>query len=204
MPARPASSARRSRTPRSTLYAGHARRGIGPDFDPDNSPAENFVIGVASALHASGRAIEPSQVEQHHYVINRVNDLEQMTARGEFNREQYRIWFFNACTTLAYFDEIRGGILPASMDRSSLDLMGTRDPMPLIAEMPETLAMLDGILAGGDDGGDHARDDAAGIETINAIPDSEITPAERRALLAPMPGILIHEGAGDNPVAPTP
>src|SRR4029077_9616098 len=43
-----------------TLYAGHARRGIGPDFDPDISPAENFVIGVASALHASGRAIEPS------------------------------------------------------------------------------------------------------------------------------------------------
>lgn len=187
-----------------TLYAGHARRGIGPDFDPDNSPAENFVIGVASALHASGRAIEPSQVEQHHYVINRVNDLEQMTARGEFNREQYRIWFFNACTTLAYFDEIRGGILPASMDRSSLDLMGTRDPMPLIAEMPETLAMLDGILAAQTMEEITRSMTRAGIATINAIPDSQITPAERRELLAPMPGILIHEGAGDNPVAPTP
>jgi peptidoglycan hydrolase-like protein with peptidoglycan-binding domain len=187
-----------------TLYAGHARRGIGPDFDADTSPAENFVIGVASALHAAGRAIEPSAVEQHHYVINRVNDLEQMTARGEFNREQYRVWFFNACTTLAYFDEIRGGILPASMDRSSLDLMGTRDPMPLIAEMPETLAMLDGILRADTMEQITRAMTRAGIETIMAIPDSEISAADRRALLAPMQTILIHEGAGDNPVAPAP
>ena len=100
-----------------------------------------------------------------------------MTARGEFNREQYRIWFFNACTTLAYFDEIRGGILPGSMDRSSLDLMGTRDPMPLIAEMPETLAMLDGILQAQTMEQITRAMTRAGIETINAIPDSEITPA---------------------------
>jgi peptidoglycan hydrolase-like protein with peptidoglycan-binding domain len=38
-------------------YNGHARRGIGPDFDPDKSAKENFIIGVDSALHAAGRAI---------------------------------------------------------------------------------------------------------------------------------------------------
>ena len=61
-PARRGSTAQALADSEVTLYAGHARRGIGPDFDADTSPAENFVIGVASALHASGRAIEPSQV----------------------------------------------------------------------------------------------------------------------------------------------
>jgi peptidoglycan hydrolase-like protein with peptidoglycan-binding domain len=187
-----------------TMYAGHARRGIGPDFDEDRSPAENFVIGIASALHAAGRAVEPTQVEQHHYVVNRVNDLEQMTARGEFNREQYRVWFFAACTTLAYFDEIRGGILPEGMDRSSLDLVGTREAMPLIAEVPETLAMLDGILQAQTMEQITRAMTRAGEATINAIPDNEITPQERQALLQPMPNMLVHEGAGDNPVAAAP
>jgi hypothetical protein len=66
-----------------TLDTGHARRGIGPDFDRDRSPAENFVIGVNSALHAAGRAVEPSAVERHHYVIDRVNDLEQMASETD-------------------------------------------------------------------------------------------------------------------------
>ena len=187
-----------------TIYDGHARRGIGPDFDADRSPAENFVIGVGSALHAAGRAVAPSAVEQSHYVVNKVNDLEQMTRNGEFDRERYRIWFFNACTTLAYFDELRGGILPAGMDRGNLDLMGTQHPMPLMSEMPATLAMLDGILAAATMEQVAASMMRAGEAVIRAIPNSQITARDRRELLTGMPDMIIHEGAGDNPVAPRP
>ena len=38
------------------IYDGHARRGIGPDFDAHKSAKENFIIGVGSALHAAGKA----------------------------------------------------------------------------------------------------------------------------------------------------
>ena len=184
-----------------TIYDGHARRGIGPDFDADVSAKENFVIGVASALHAAGRAIAPSAVEQSHYVFNRVNDLERMTQSGQFDREQYRIWFFNACTTLAYFDELRGGLLPGHMDRHGLDLMGTQNPMPLLAEMPATLAMVDGILAAETMEQVSRAMIAAGTAAILA---TEMSAADRRALLQAMNGIVIHEGAGDNPVAASP
>jgi len=185
------------------IYNGHARRGIGPDFDEDKSAAENFVIGIASALHAAGRAVEPSKIEQHHYVVNRKNDLEAMTKAGRFDKEMYRVWLFEACTTIAYFDELRGGILPASMDRSNLDLLGTRSPALLMNEMASSLAMLDGILAAQTIEGVTAAMDAAGEAAVKAIPDSEITPAERAKLLKMSKRVNVHEGAGDNPVAPS-
>jgi peptidoglycan hydrolase-like protein with peptidoglycan-binding domain len=183
------------------VYTGHARRGIGPDFDEDKSPAENFIIGVGSALHAAGRAVEPSRIEQNHYVIDRVNDLEQMTARGEFDRERYRIWMFSACSSVAYFDELRNGILPAGMDRSNLDLLGTRNAMPSAASLPSTLTLLDGILAARTIEQITVAMTAAGEEAIRALPESEVTPSERRDLLRLMPAAWAHEGAGDNPVA---
>jgi peptidoglycan hydrolase-like protein with peptidoglycan-binding domain len=186
------------------VYTGHARRGIGPDFDEDKSPAENFIIGVGSALHAAGRAVEPSRIEQNHYVIDRVNDLEQMTARGEFDRERYRIWMFSACSSVAYFDELRNGILPASIDRSNLDLLGTRNAMPSAASLPSTLTLIDGILAARTVEQITAAMTAAGEEAIRAIPDATITPSERRELLHLMPEAWTHEGLGDNPVAPRP
>jgi hypothetical protein len=187
-----------------TVYDGHARRGIGPDFDADSSPAENFVIGIASALHAAGRAIEPSAVEQHHYVVDRVNDLERMTRAGQFDREQYRIWFFNACTTLAYFDELRGGILPGQMNRDNLDLLGTQRPMPLISEMPATLAMLDGVLAADTMEAIVRSMSRASTAVIDQIPESELSGSERAMLRDAAATGVIHEGAGDNPVAARP
>ena len=188
-----------------TIYDGHARMGIGPDFDEDKSAAENFVIGIGSALHAAGRAVEAPAIAQHHYVVDRVNDLEQMTRQGDFNREQYRIWFFNACTTVAYFDELRGGLLPGSMDRGSLDLMGTRNPMPLPAEMASTLAMLDGILAADTIERIAASMVRAGEAAIRALPlTPDFTEADRQELLRVMPNVFAHEGAGDNPVAASP
>jgi peptidoglycan hydrolase-like protein with peptidoglycan-binding domain len=183
------------------IYDGHARRGIGPDFDDAKSAKENFIIGVGSALHAAGKAVEPSKVEQNHYVIDRVNDLEQMVEAGRFDKEKYRVWFIGACTSVDFFDEFRGGMLPSTVDRSNLDLMGTSHLMPLDAAVPATLAMLDGILKATTIEDLTVSMTVAGEAGINAIPDTEVTPAQRKELLDFMPGLWVHEGAGDNPAA---
>ena len=182
------------------IYNGHARRGIGPDFDEDKSAKENFVIGVSSALHAAGRAIAPTKVEQSHYVVEKKNDLEQMTKSGAFDKEKYRVWLFEACTTIAYFDELRGGILPDKVDRTNLDLIGTRKPAPLITEMASSLAMLDGILAAKTIEQITASMDKAGEDVANAMTD--ISDADRRELIKMTKNLNVHEGAGDNPIAP--
>lgn len=182
------------------IYNGHARRGIGPDFDADKSGTENFVLGVASALHAAGRAIAPTKVEQSHYVFEKKNDLEQMSKSGAFDKEKYRIWLFEACTTIAYFDELRGGILPDPVDRTNLDLMGTRLPAPLVTEMASSLAMLDGILAAKTIEQITSSMDRAGADVARVMTD--ITDADRADLIKMTRNLHVHEGAGDNPIAP--
>jgi peptidoglycan hydrolase-like protein with peptidoglycan-binding domain len=131
-----------------TLYSGHARRGIGPDFDADKSPYENFVIGVGSALHKAGRVQAAGAVAESHYVIDKKNDLEAMKAAGTWNEERYRVWFFNACSSIAYMDELRGGLLPEKMDRHNLDLFGTTQSVPIAAGLSPVLANLEGVMAG--------------------------------------------------------
>lgn len=182
------------------IYNGHARRGIGPDFDEDKSAKENFVIGINSALHAAGRAVPTPKIEQAHYVVEKQNDLEQMTKAGAFDKEKYRIWLFEACTTIAYFDELRGGILPEHMDRSNLDLMGTRTPAPLDTEMASSLAMIDGILAAQTIEQVTSAMDSAGGRAAMAV--QGISDAERRELAKYTRNLNVHEGAGDNPIAP--
>ena len=153
------------------IYNGHARRGIGPDFDEDKSPKENFVIGINSALHAAGRAIPTAKVDQSHYVTDKVNDLEEMSKAGKFDKEKYRVWFFGACTSLAYFDELRGGILPESVDRSNLDLLGTTHEMPKVASVAGTITLLDGILASQTIEQIAAAMEKSGNEAIEAVTD---------------------------------
>jgi hypothetical protein len=130
-----------------TLYSGHARRGIGPDFDADKSPYENFVIGVNSALHAAGELTSPSKVEQSHYVVGKKNDLEAMKEANTWDPEKYRVWFFAACSSIAYMDELRGGLLPEKMDRHNLDLFGTTQEIPIAAGLTPVFSNLEGILA---------------------------------------------------------
>ena len=182
------------------IYSGHARRGIGPDFDEDKSAKENFVLGVNSALHAAGRVIPTSKVEQSHYVIDKRNDLEQMAKSGAFDKEKYRIWLFEACTTIAYFDELRGGLLPDGMDRKNLDLIGTRVPALLVNVMASSLAMLDGVIAAKTIEQVTDSMDRAGEQIIKALPGW--SDADRRALLKEMKRVNVQEGAGDNPIAP--
>ena len=184
------------------FYNGHARRGIGPDFDADKSPYENFVIGVGSALHESGRVQAAGAVAESHYVINKKNDLEAM--KGQWDPEKYRVWFFNACSSIAYFDELRGGLLPDKMDRHNLDLFGTTQSVPIAAGLAPVLANLEGILAADTMEGIVARMQAATIAAFRkALSDAGYSDDKINAALASYKGdMFLREGAGDNQVAP--
>lgn len=123
-----------------------------------------------------------------------------VTTRAGESARKYRIWLFEACTTIAYFDELRGGILPDPVDRTNLDLMGTRVPAPLITEMASSLAMLDGILGAKTIEQVTASMDRAGEDVAKAMTD--ISEADRRSLIKMTKNLNVHEGAGDNPIAP--
>jgi peptidoglycan hydrolase-like protein with peptidoglycan-binding domain len=180
-----------------TMYAGHARRGIGPDFDEDKSKYENFVLGVNSALHKAGRLVSPTAVERAHYVVDKKNDLEEMGKQGKWDKEKYRIWFFNACSTIAYMDELRGGLLPAEMDRTNLDVFGTTTPPATFQVLSKTsLAMLEGILNAETMEEILRHMDRVGMEAMRSLGFDDRT---IRASFKAMP--YFREGAGDNPVA---
>ena len=189
-----------------TLYSGHARRGIGPDFDPDKSPYENFVIGVNSALHKAGRLQAPDAVAQSHYVIGKQNDLEQMKNAGAWDPEKYRVWFFNACSSIAYFDELRGGLLPDKMDRHNLDLFGTNQEVPIAAGLASVFANLEGILSGDTMEGIVRRMQRDSMDTLKkwALAKGYSEASFEAGAKGLAKGMFEREGAGDNQVAAAP
>jgi peptidoglycan hydrolase-like protein with peptidoglycan-binding domain len=186
------------------FYSGHARRGIGPDFDADKSPYENFVIGVGSALHKAGRVQAAGAVAEHHYVIDKKNDLEAM--QGQWDPEKYRVWFFNACSSIAYFDELRGGLLPDKMDRHNLDLFGTTQEVPIAAGLAPVFENLEGILNGETMEAIVARMQTATIAALRKVmEDRGISERRQKQILAEYKGqMFLREGAGDNQVAAAP
>ena len=186
------------------FYSGHARRGIGPDFDADKSPYENFIIGVGSALHAKGRVKAAGAVAESHYVIDKKNDLEAM--KGSWDAEKYRVWFFNACSSIAYFDELRGGLLPEKMDRHNLDLFGTNQEVPIAAGLAPVFENLEGILNGETMEQIVVRMQNATIGALKkALVDAGYDEARQKKVLDEYKGqLFLREGAGDNPVAATP
>lgn len=180
-----------------TIYAGHARRGVGPDFDADKTPSENFVIGVHKALQVAGRKVPIEAVKNDHYVIDQVNDLQQMKDEGKFDKERYRIWFFNACSTVAYLDHIRGGLLPTDINRSNLDIFGTTTPPATFQVLSKTsLTLLEGILSVETMEGILRRMDDVGLQAMRAMGFEDRT---IRKMFHAMP--YFREGAGDNQVA---
>ena len=185
-----------------TLYSGHARRGTGPDFDADKSPYENFVIGVNSALHKAGRVQAAGAAAQSHYVLGKKNDLEEM--RGTFDPEKYRIWFFAACSSIAYMDELRGGLLPEKMDRHNLDLFGTTQAIPIAGGLSPIWANLEGILAAETMEQIVERMQRSTFEAFKAYVDkADASDAAKKKALKEYSGqMFMREGAGDNQVAP--
>jgi len=124
------------------LYAGHARYGTGPDFDPIESTAENFVIGVGAPQHLSGD-LEPGYDPHMNQILRGVqNDL--LTRR--FDPERYQLWAFAGCTTRHYLDELR--TLVEGKRSDNLDLLVSTRPLYWSDSGYYPLAILRGLLRG--------------------------------------------------------
>ncbi len=140
-----------------TIYSGHARHGTGPDFDDKKSAAENFVIGVGSALHDAGVLKRPPGESRTWYqghrkteklLKDRENDIEKMAKEGKLTPEKYRVWFFNACSSLHYLDELRNSeLLGDGIDRSNLDIIGSRSPVYSEANIRVVMVFIQGLLS---------------------------------------------------------
>lgn len=124
------------------LYAGHARYGTGPDFDPIGSTAENFVIGVGAPQHLTGE-LEPGYDPHMNQVLRGVpNDL--ITRR--FDAERYQLWAFVGCTTRQYLDELRTLVQGKRTD--NLDLIVSTRPLYWSDSGFYPLAIIRGLLRG--------------------------------------------------------
>lgn len=173
-----------------TIYSGHARYGSGPDFDAKATPDENFRIGIDRALRAAGRRTAVDEARRHGVGIDEENDLLEMVASGDFDPSRYRVLFMQACTSLAYLDEIRehvGGT-------ENVDFIGTRRPsmFSVLEEevgMAEIERFLEGILA------------AESVESIVAGMDDKQRAMHGRGHPFPAGGIFTTSGMGDNPRA---
>jgi hypothetical protein len=120
------------------IYSGHARYGTGPDFDEKDSTKGNFVIGKGYDKHMND------------ILKSNKNDLQSMSGSGKFDMKSYQAWFFNACSSTNYKDEIRGGhVANKSGDKKSSDnlrFMGTKhsivsDALPLLQGIIEMKSM---------------------------------------------------------------
>jgi hypothetical protein len=175
-----------------TLYMGHARYGSGPDFDAKESAVENFRIGIDTALSAAGRRTRVEEARRNHVAVDEENDLVEMVNSGDFDPDRYRLLFFQACTSVAYLDEIRdqmGG-------PENVDVIGTRHPSVFAlgeghAGAPEVQRLLEGILAA-----ESIESILAGLEEVQR----ELHAFAERPL--PSGGVYFSSGRGDNPVAP--
>ena len=125
-----------------TIYAGHARYGTGPDFDPKESTAENFVIGVGAPQHRTGD-LEPGYDPHMNQILRGVpNDL--ITRR--FDPERDQVWAFFGCTTRHYLDELRG--LIAGKRSDNLDLIVSTRPIYWSDNAFYPLELVRGLLRG--------------------------------------------------------
>lgn len=173
-----------------TIYTGHARYGSGPDFDAKVSPTENFRIGIDTALRAAGRRTTVEEARHHGVAIDEENDLLEMTRSGDFDPNRYRVLFFDACTSLAYLDEIREHV----GNPENADVIATRRPsmfstLDSALGLQETQRFLEGIFASGS------------IESV-LTGLNEIQRQRHGSTPFPRGGVFTSSGFGDNPVAP--
>lgn len=109
------------------IYGGHGRRGSGPDFDADKSPAGNFVVGPP--------------YEEGHYTLG-ANDLDKPNALSS----GYQLMFFNGCNTKLYADDFRSRA--SKKGDKTLDLVLTSTELYWSETASNTLIFLDGVMAG--------------------------------------------------------
>ncbi|MBP7183972.1 MAG: hypothetical protein KBA06_00565 [Saprospiraceae bacterium] len=142
------------------LYLGHARGGIGPDFDHKNNPSEQIVFGKNSNLHppTANKLQLPSDNYYKTVTCPSKNDLEILLRNDASWSQEYRVWFFNACNTFYYLDEFRNGLLPSNINSKNLDLLLSDDLTPIEGYFDTSIIFLEALFNG------------AGLtKTINAI-----------------------------------
>jgi hypothetical protein len=112
------------------IYSGHAREGTGPDFDAVESVKENFIIGVNSVLHKAGKLTRGYDEHMNKILEGYGNDLEAMSKAGKIDPDKYQVWFFNACRSIDYLDEIRRGLVTDKTgkikSKANLRFVGTK------------------------------------------------------------------------------
>jgi hypothetical protein len=112
------------------IYSGHARYGTGPDFDDKKSVKENFIIGVNSALHKAGKLTKGYDEHMNKILEGYGNDLEAMSKAGKIDPDKYQVWFFNACSSIQYLDEVRNGLVTdksgKKKSKANLRFVGTQ------------------------------------------------------------------------------
>lgn len=172
------------------IYSGHARYGSGPDFDAKDKAEENFVIGIDQAMADAGRPTRVDVARSHGVAVDEVNDLVEMVKSGDIDPNRYRVLFLNACTSLAYLDEIRSQI----GGTENVDVIATRRPSaftPLEAKVSvrEIQRFLKGLF------------ESESVETIIAGLD-EVQRDLHSGRRLPRGGIFSSSGMGDNPRAP--
>ncbi|MEP4888882.1 MAG: DUF4157 domain-containing protein [Aliiglaciecola sp.] len=175
-----------------TLYNGHARYGSGPDFDEKASPLENFRIGIDAAMAAAGRGTRYQAAKKHGVKMDAEHDLKEMVASDQFDPDKYRVLFFQACTSMAYLDEVRSEI----GNTENTDVIGSRVPTYFTTDAPkvnphEIIDMLSGILDG---------------KTVENIVDAiekrqEVFYSNTKGGI-PAKGIYSTSGIGDNEIVP--
>ena len=162
------------------LYAGHARYGTGPDFDPIESTAENFVIGVGAPQHLSGE-LEPGYDPHMNQILRGVpNDL--ITRR--FDPERYQVWAFMGCTTRHYLDELR--TLVAGKRTDNLDLIVSTRPLYWSDSGYYPLAIIRGLLRG------------QSVNEITAAMCAQAVATEKSLGIAKTGDAFFADGFGDN------
>ncbi|MEK6337406.1 MAG: DUF4157 domain-containing protein [Acidobacteriota bacterium] len=127
------------------IYSGHARYGTGPDFDDKKTVKENFIIGVNSALHKAGKLTSGYDAHMNKILDGYANDLEAMSKAGKIDPDKYQVWFFNACSSINYLDEVRKGLVTdkggKTKSKANLRFVGTTESI-----YSDALKIVDSIL----------------------------------------------------------
>lgn len=175
-----------------TMYNGHARYGSGPDFDAASSPTENFRIGIDAAMAQAGRRTRYDEARHHGIVMDAEHDLQDMVSSGEFDPNQYRILFFQACTSMAYLDEVRSEL----GGTENIDVIGSRVPTYFTPQKSdinpvEVISLLSGILHG-----------QTVEQVVDAMESNQRAFYETGGGRMPAQGVYTTSGIGDNQLAP--
>ena len=126
-------------------YSGHARYGMGMDFDDKESSKENVVLGDNSAGHRSGKY--KRAYNRHIRDVNKgkENDLERMSREGKFDPEKYQVMVLSACNSKNYLDEMRGGLMKGK-DRDNLDIIATNKTAAVDNAVTAQMQFIYGLL----------------------------------------------------------